>query len=87
MLKSFSLALIFLTALAAPVLAEPPADLDACLKLTAEIVKGAGAKIKSEAEYAKYYPRQLDLVSACGSRDFAEAEKIANDIRAAFHLD
>ena len=87
MLKSVSLAAIVLTALAAPVLAEPPADLDACIKLSNEIAKGADAKIKSEAEYAKYYLKHLDLNSACGMRDFAGAEKIANEMRATFHLD
>lgn len=87
MLKSLSPALIFLTSLVAPVLAEPPADLDACIKLSSQIAKGAGANINAEAEYAKYYLKQLDLYSACGSRDCVGAEKIANDIRAAFHLD
>jgi hypothetical protein len=75
MLKSFSLALILLITLVAPALAGPPADLDACIKLSARIAKGAGAKINSEAEYAKYYLKQLDLDSACGLRDFARAEK------------
>lgn len=87
MLKILCHALIFVMALAAPVLAEPPADLDACLKLSSEIAKGAGAKIKSEADYAKYYVKQLELNSACGLSDFVAAEKIADDIRAAFHLD
>jgi hypothetical protein len=87
MSKSLPLALLLLAALAAPVLAEPPADLDACLKLTADITKSADAKIKSEADYAKYHLMHLDLISACGLRDFAEAEKVADKIRAAFHLD
>ena len=87
MRKSLPLVLILPIILAAPALADPPADLDACIKLSTQIAKGAGAKINSEAEYAKYYLKQLDLDSACGLRDFARAEKIANDIRAAFHLD
>lgn len=87
MLKSLFPALIFLAALTAPVLAEPPANLDACLELSTQVAKGAGAKIKSEAEYAKYYLKQLDLNSACGLSDFVGAEKIANDIKATFHLD
>lgn len=87
MFKILFTALVFLTALTAPVLAEPPANLDACLELSTQIAKGAGAKINSEAEYAKYYLKQLDLNSACGLSDFVAAEKIANDIKATFHLD
>jgi hypothetical protein len=87
MLKHSFLASILVIALAAPALAEPPADLDACLALSAAVAKAAGEKIKSEAEYAKYYIKSLSIDSACGSRDFAGAEKAANDIRAAFHLD
>lgn len=87
MLKSIPLATIVLAAAAAPVVAEPPADLDACLALSTQVTKGAVAKIKTEAEYAKYYLKQLDLDSACGLRDFVGAEKIANEIKATFHLD
>jgi hypothetical protein len=87
MFKSISLALIFLTTLAAPVLAEPPADLDACIALSNQTAKSAGAKIKSEAEFVKYHMKKLDLDSACGLKDFVGAEKIANEIRATFHLD
>jgi hypothetical protein len=87
MLKTFALASIALTVLSASVLADPPADLDACLDLSTQIAKSAGEKIKSEAEYAKFYLKQLNLASACGTRDFAGAEKIADEIRATFHLD
>jgi hypothetical protein len=87
MLKSISFALIVLMAFVPPVAAEPPADLAACLKLAAQITKGADAKIKNEAEYARYFPKRRDLDSACGSRDFVGAEKIADEIRATFHLD
>lgn len=87
MLKIFSLASVFLTALAIPVFAEPPADLDACLELSGEIAKKAGAKIKSEADYVKFHFKYMDLNSACGLKDFAGAEKIANDIKATFQLD
>jgi hypothetical protein len=87
MLKCVSLALIGLTVLAAPAIAAPPADLDACLDLSTKIAKSAGEKIKSEAEYAKFYLKQLDLASACGTQDFAGAEKIADEMRSMFHLD
>jgi hypothetical protein len=76
------LALPFLTAVAFPALAGPPADLDACLKLSAETAKAA--KIQSEAEYAKFHSKFLDLNAACGAGDFVGAEKIAGDIRATF---
>lgn len=85
MLKISPLAFGFLTALAVPVLAEPPADLDACLKLSAQTVKDAN--IKTEAEYAKFHFKLLDLEAACGARDFVGAEKIANDIKAAYPAD
>jgi hypothetical protein len=87
MLNRLSFSLIFLAALAVGALAEPPADLDACIALSTQVAKAAGAKINTEAEYVKYHMRQMDLDSACGLRDFAGAEKIANDMKAQFHLD
>jgi len=81
-LKISSLALALLTAFTIPVLAEPPADLDACIKLSAQTVKEANNK--TEADYAKFHFKHMDLDAACGARDFAGAEKIANDIKAAF---
>jgi hypothetical protein len=87
MLKSLSLASLCLIALAAPVRAQPPADLDACLALLAQITRSGEAKVKSEAEYVKFHSKHLDLMSACGQRNFVEAEKIANDMRAIFRLD
>jgi len=38
----------------------------------------------TEADYAKFHSKQMDLTAACGARDFVGAEKIANDIKAAF---
>ena len=61
--------------------AGPPADIDGCIKLSAETARGA--KIQSEAEYIKFHSKLLDLDAACGARDFVGAEKIAADIRAA----
>jgi hypothetical protein len=87
MLKCIPFSLIVLMTFIPPVAAEPPADLVACLKLAAQITKSADAKIKNEAEYARYFPKRRDLDSACGSRDYAGAEKIADEIRATFHLD
>ncbi|MDF2118424.1 hypothetical protein PY365_22880 [Roseiarcaceae bacterium H3SJ34-1] len=87
MLRSLCLASLCLIALAAPVRAQPPADLDACLALLARITRSGEAKVKFEAEYVKFHSKHQDLLSACGQRDFVTAEKIANDIRATFHLD
>jgi len=85
--KKFLLVSAFLAAFALPALASPPADLDACLELSGQIAKKAGEKIKSEADYVKFHFKYMDLNSACGLKDFAGAEKIANDIRALFQLD
>lgn len=87
MTKGLFIASLCLIALAAPVRAQPPADLDGCLALLARITRSAEVHIKSEAEYVRFHSRHLDLMSACGQRDFTEAEKIANDMRATFHLD
>jgi hypothetical protein len=80
--KISPLAFAFLTALASPARAEPPADLDACAKLSAQTAKEAN--IKTEADYVKFHFKFLDLEAACGARDFVGAEKIANDIKAAY---
>jgi len=82
MLKISSLALPFLAAMALPARAEPPADIDACIKLSAETTRAA--KIQSQAEYIKFHFKILNLDAACGARDFVGAEKIAREIRAAF---
>ncbi len=82
MLKISFLALPFVAAVALPALAGPPADLDACLKLSAETARAA--KIQSEAEYAKFHLKLMDLNAACGASDFVGAEKIAGDIRTTF---
>ena len=87
MRKSIFFASLLLSTLATAVAAEPPRDLDACLTLSAETVKSAAAKIKTEAEYKKFYLRQLDLASACGLGKFEEAEKIVIEIRITYRLD
>jgi hypothetical protein len=84
-LKNTPLAFAFLTALAVPALSEPPKDLDACAKLSAQTAKDA--KIKTEADYVKFHFKLMDLQAACGARDFVGAEKIANDIKAAYPAD
>ena len=86
MLKTSLLVLVFLAAADLPAMAEPPADLDACLELSSKIAKGAAAKITTEAEYPKFHMRMMDLDSACGLRDFAEAEKIAHEMKATYQL-
>jgi hypothetical protein len=81
-LKISPLALPFLALLSLPALAEPPADIDACIKLSAETARTAN--VRTEAEYFKFHMVLMNLDAACGAGDFAGAEKIANDIRAAF---
>ena len=80
--KLSCLVLAFIPTATSLALAVPPADLDACIKLTAETVKAA--KVDTEADYVKFYFEKLDLDAACGSRDFAAAERIANEILATF---
>ena len=82
MLKLSCLAIPLLTLSAVRALAGPPADLDACLKLSAETARAAN--VQSEAAYVKFHSKFLDLNAACGALDFVGAEKIAADIRAAF---
>ncbi len=81
-LKALSLAFVVLTIFGLPAQAEPPADLDACIALSAATARAAN--VKSEADYVKFHSRLLDLDAACGARDFAGADKIAADILAAF---
>ncbi len=73
-------AILAVTALAAQ--AAPPADIDACIKLSADTAKAAN--VQTEAAYVKFHSKLLDLDAACGARDFAGAEKIAAEILAAF---
>lgn len=87
MRKSLSFATLCLLALAVPARAQPPADLDACIGLLARITRAGEAKIKSETEFVRFHSKHHDLMFACGQRDFAGAEKIANEIRATFRLD
>ena len=69
-------------ALILPALAAPPADLDACLSLSAETARAAN--VKTEAAYVKFHSMLLNLDSACGSQNFADAEKLSNEIKAEF---
>ncbi len=82
MLKISPLTVLFLAAAAVPVRAEPPADIDACIALSAEITRAAN--IRTEADYAKFHFKLLNLDAACGARDFVGAEKIAQEIKETF---
>ncbi|WP_334149067.1 hypothetical protein [Hyphomicrobium sp.] len=82
MIKISPLTLLSLTVLAFPARAEPPADIDACIALSSETTRAAN--IKTETDYVKFHSMLLNLDSACGARDFAEAEKISHEIKAAF---
>jgi hypothetical protein len=63
-------------------LADPPADIDACIKLSADTA--SAAKVDTEAKYVKFHMRLMDLDSACGARDYVTAEKISDEIKATF---
>ena len=82
MLKICSATLAVLAALILPARAAPPADLDQCLALSAETARAAN--VKTEAAYVKFQSMLLNLDSACGLQKFDEAEKISNEIKAAF---
>lgn len=82
MLKISPLAVLFLAAATVPVRAEPPADIDACIALSAETTRAAN--IQTEADYAKFHFKLLSLDAACGARDFVGAEKIAQEIKETF---
>lgn len=85
MIKNLALAGLWLAALAVQAFAEPPADIDACIKLSADTARAAN--VNTEAKYAKFHMRLLDLDMACGQRDYAAAEKISAEIKAAFPPD
>ncbi len=85
MIRTFYVALLGLAALALPALAEPPADIDACLKLSADTARAANAN--TEAKYVKFHKRMLDLDMACGQQDYATAEKLSGEIKAEFPPD
>jgi len=74
--------MLFLAAVALPVRAEPPADIDACIALSAETTRAAN--IKTEADYAKFHFKLLSLDAACGARDFVAAGKISQEIKQTF---
>lgn len=82
MIRTSSLAALWLVAAASQALADPPADLDACLQLSTNTAKAA--HVNTEAKYAKFHLRLMDLNAACGQQDFATAEKIADEIKATF---
>lgn len=83
MIRTLSLTVLMLAALAfQTTLADPPTDLDACIKLFADTARAAN--VDTEAKYVKFHTRLLDLDMACGQRDYATAEKISAEIKAAF---
>lgn len=85
MFKTLLLTLPVLAASVLPALAQPPADIDACIKLSADTARAAN--VSSEAAYVKFHFKLMDLDAACGARDFAGAERIAGEIIAAFPKD
>jgi hypothetical protein len=84
-LKILSIAFFGAAAFALPALANPPTDIDGCIKLSADTARAA--KVDTEAKYVKFHMRLMDLDSACGSRDYVTAEKISEEIKATFPAD
>jgi hypothetical protein len=84
-LKIFPFALLGLVAFPIPALADPPPDIEACIKLSADTAKAA--QVDSEVKYVKFHMRLMDLDTACGARDYVAAEKISDEIKATFPSD
>lgn len=85
MIRFLSFAVLGIAALASPAFADPPADIDACIKLSADTARAANAN--TEAKYVKFHMRMMDLDMACGQRDYDAAQKISDEIKAAFPPD
>ena len=85
MIRTLSLIMLWLAALSVHSLAVPPTDIDGCIKLSADTARAANAN--TEAKYVKFHMRLMDLDMACGERDYAKAEKISDEIKAAFPPD
>ena len=85
MIRTLALAGLSLAAFAGQTFAGPPADIDACIKLSADTARAANAN--TEAKYVKFHMRMLDLDMACGQRDYVAAEKLSAAIKAEFHPD
>jgi hypothetical protein len=84
-IRTFYFIFLSLAAIVFPALAAPPADIDACIKLSADTARAANAN--TEAKYVKFHKRLLDLDMACGQQDFATAEKLSGEIKAEFPPD
>lgn len=81
MYKIMTAAALFMTAFYGSALAAPPADQDACNKLSFEIAEKAAAKKPADA--AKVDEMIAKLEGQCVDGKFAEAEATAKDIEAA----
>lgn len=75
-------AALFATLIAAPALAAPPADQDACNKLSFDLAEKAVAKKPSEAQAVKIDELIGKLEGLCSDSKFAEAETTSKEIEA-----
>lgn len=76
-------AALLMTLIAAPALAAPPADQDACSKLSFDLAEKAVAKKPSEADAVKIDELIGKLEGQCNESKFTEAEATAKQIEAA----
>lgn len=83
MLKTTTAAAALLMLLAAPTLAAPPADQEACSKLSFSFAEKAVAKKLSEADAVKIDELIGKLEAQCNDSKFTEAEATAKQIEAA----
>lgn len=76
-------AALLIAALAAPALAAPPADQDACNSLAFGLAEKAADKKLAGADATKVDELIVKLEGQCGENKLAEAEATAKEIEAA----
>jgi hypothetical protein len=82
MTKSLAAAAALFTVLASPVFAAPPADQEACNKLSFSLAEKAVAKTPSEAQATKIDELIGKLEGQCNESKFTDAEATAKEIEA-----
>lgn len=83
MIKNLTVAALLTAGLAAPALAAPPADQDACNKLAFTLAEKAATKKLPEAEALKVDELIGTLETQCAEGKLAEADATAQKIEAA----
>ncbi len=80
--KTAVTAALFVSVLSASAIAAPPADQDACNKLSFSLAEKAVAKTPSEAQAVKIDELIGKLEGQCNESKFAEAEATAKEVEA-----